>query len=253
MKKFLLLLSMAIASVASAQYMDYPVVYDAEIGGPVQNPSYAPAQEQPSYRDSALLLKRYTLDLGVGYAFRAAPSSKFACNMLTVEAEGAYFVLPHHALTFSLGFAGGGKTRNFWVCDGWDDYPFTDSYDRMSLTFMGGYRYSRAFGRYFILQFGGKCGMDVQTLNVDYGYGWHDYDDDDDINRGRRNSGVGMAYAGYVNLGAFVSPNVCIHLGYQYRGSTARPSVSNPFPDEPKFKASSMRWHEVRLGFTAHF
>ena len=257
MKKTLCILSLlcaGIAAAASTPSSAYPVIYSPEAGGPVANPAYAARHEAPAAAsgNSATAyheLSRYTLNLNIGYGFRATPDSKYACDVATVELEGAYYLAPHHALTLSAGFAGGGETHDYWVRDRHDFYPFTDSYDRSSFLLMGGYRFSQMLGRYFIVQVGAKCGMDVQTISVDYGYGWRGYDYPDS----RSKTSVGMAYAGYVNLGAFVTRHVCLHVGYQYLGSTAKPAVDNNFPDTPKCRTSSMRWHEVHAGMTFHF
>lgn len=245
MKKSLLFILFAAGAAAAAPLPVGPMVYSpARAAAPKPaRAAAAPAEDE---------LGRYTVDLNIGYAFRGVPDSKYACDMVCAELEGAYFVLPHHALTLSVGVAGGGETNDFWVVDHHGVYPFTDSYDRTSLTLMGGYRYSRTIGRYGMVQLGAKCGMDVQTLNVDYGYGWSGYPYCDD-DRGKDGTSVGMAYAGYVNVGAFVSRRTCFYVGYQFRGSTARPSVNSGFPDTPKSCTSTMRWHEVRLGATFHF
>lgn len=259
MKTTSFILSMLAAGTAAAAALpDYPVVYSPESKGPVQNPAYTqnkpaattqPKRTRASYVEE---IERYTLDLNIGYGFRATPHSKFACDIVTFELEGAYYLVPHHALTLSLGYGGGGSTNDYWVREHHDYYPFTDSYDRSSLTLMGGYRFTHMLGRYVMLQLGAKCGLDVQTLEVDYGYGWrgdpyYDYTD------GKRNTSVGMAYAGYAQLGAFVTPSTCLHLGYQFRGSTARPAARSHYPDMPPAHTSTMRWHEVRFGVTYHF
>lgn len=243
------------ATAGAATSSDYPVIYSPEARGPIPNPAYAQdraAADTPAAAPAtAHELRRYTLDLNVGYGFRAAPDSKYACNIASIEIEGAYYLLPHHALTLSIGYAGGGETHDFWVRDHHDYYPFTDSYDRASFLLMGGYRYSHMIGQYIMVQAGAKCGMDAQTLTVDYGYGWRGYDNY--YPDGRNKTDVGMAYAGYVNVGAFITRNVCLHVGYQYLGTTAKPAVKSNFPDMPRFRSSSMRWHEVRTGLTFHF
>lgn len=254
MKKVHYLLTLLVAGSAMASTLpDYPVVYSPEAGGPVPNPAYAgqSAAVTTTTTYAQGTLGRFTLDVNTGYGFNAAPDSKFSCDIVSLDLEGAWYFLPHHALTLSLGYAGGGRTDNYWVRDRHGYVPFTDSYDRDSFTLMGGYRYSHMLGSYVLLQFGGKCGMDVQTIDMDYGYGWryepYDYHD------GQNDTKVGMAYAGYVWLGFFVSQNTCVHVGYQYKGSTAKPAPSSGYPDVPDFRSHSMRWHEVRFGITMHF
>lgn len=263
-RTYLSLLALAvIGSAAAAPLPDYPIVYSPEAGGPVANPAYAarpkapaasqvpPASQiQPEEAPQTPPL-RYTLEINAGYGFKAVPDSKFACDVTTVELEGAYYLVPHHALTLSLGYASGGTTRDYWLHDGRHYQPFTDSYDRSSFTLMAGYRYSRMLGRYIILQAGAKAGMDIQTLNVDYGPGWHPYPYG--LYDGQDGAAVGFAYAGYANLGFFVTPNTCLHVGYQFRGSTATPSADSEIPDVPKFRTHAMRWHEIRAGITVHF
>lgn len=262
----LLLALAACGSALAAPLPDYPVVYSPETGGPVPNPAYharsaqAPAASQapqgtqmqaPTPPQELAHQGRYTLNANVGYAFKATPDSSFACDMATFEIEGAYYLVPHHAITISMGYAGGGSTRDFWVQDGRYHAPYTDSYDRDSYTVMAGYRYSRMVGRYAILQVGAKAGLDVQSINVDRGYGWHSYPYGT-VN-GQDGTAAGMAYAGYANVGFFLSESTCVHIGYQFRGSTAKPSANSIWPDEPKYYTHSMRWHEVRVGFTVQF
>lgn len=258
MKKISLLIAALAAAqaLAAAPLPDYPIVYSPEAGGPVPNPAYAAARKQapaaaaPQAAQQAPM--RYSLGITAGYAFRAVPGSKFACDMSTAELEGAYYVAPHHALTFSLGYAGGGSTRDYWTRDDRGGYtPFTDSYDRDSFTVMAGYRYSRMLGRYVILQLGAKAGMDVQSIDVDYGPGWHPYPYGH--YKGQDGTEVGMAYAGYAHVGFFITESACLHVGYQLRGSTAAPKADSEMPEVPDFRTHSMRWHEVRIGLTVNF
>lgn len=260
MKKNSLVIALLAAgqTLAAAPLPDYPVVYSPEVGGPVPNPAYAAARSQARSAAPAAAQSqapeqplRYALEINAGYAFKAVPDSRFACDMTTAELEGAYFIMPHHAVTLSLGYAGGGSTRDYWVWNGKGYTPFTDSFDRSSFTVMAGYRYSRMLGRYVLLQTGVKAGLDVQTLDVDYGPGWHPYpyaryDGQDD-------TVAGLAYAGYASVGFFITESACLHAGYQFRGSTASPSAASEIPDVPDFRAHSMRWHELRVGLTVHF
>ena len=196
-------------------------------------------------------LIRYTVDLNMGYSFSAAPNSRFACDMFGGELEGAYYLIPHHALTVSAGVASGGKTRDFWVrYNGWY-LPFTDSYDRMSITLMPGYRFSHMIGKRLILQVGAKAGLDIQSVSTEYGYRPHHgcYDDRHE----RSSTSAGLGYAGYAYVGFFVTKDVCVHLGYQYKGSTATPSVKYDLPWVGDAKTRSMRWHEVRAGVSVQF
>ena len=202
---FIFLLMGAGAVAAAAPLPDYPVIYSPAVGGPVANPNYArispslpaapkqtpgsavaveadrtlpntgqntlpPVPRTPRYMRSS----SYELDITGSYGFKATPDNLFSCDMVGAELEGAYYFTKHHAFTLSLGIMGGGRTEDLWVIppNGDPPYPFTDSYDRMSFTLMAGYRYSRRLGRYMLLQAGAKCGMDVQTLDIDYGYGW---------------------------------------------------------------------------------
>ncbi len=285
---FIFLLMGAVAVAAAAPLPDYPVIYNPAVGGPVANPNYArttsslpaepkqtpgaavataadralpdagqntlpPVPRRPRYMNPSC----YELDITGTYAFKAAPDNLFSCDMVGAELEGAYYFTKHHAFTLSLGIMGGGRTEDFWVIpsDGGHPYPFTDSYDRMSFTLMAGYRYSRRLGRYMLLQAGAKCGMDVQTLDIDYGYGWsgYPYGYYNDWGPDQSDTAVGMGYAGYVNVGFYISTNVVLHVGYQFRGSTARPKADYEIPGVPVEKVGTMRWHEVRLGFLIRF
>ena len=282
----LLLAGMGVA--AATPLPDYPLIYSPAVGGPVANPDYArispslpaapkqtpgsavaaevdrtlpntgqnslpPVPRMPRYMRSS----SYELDITGAYGFKAAPDNFFSCDMVGAELEGAYYFAKHHAFTLSLGIMGGGRTEDLWVIppDGDRPYPFTDSYDRMSFTLMAGYRYSQRIGRYMLLQVGAKCGMDVQTLDIDYGYGWsgYPYGDYNDWGPDQSDTAVGMGYAGYVNVGFYVSTNVVLHVGYQFRGSTARPKADYEMPGVPVEKVGTMRWHEVRLGFLIRF
>ena len=258
MKKshFLLTLLAASSSLAAA-LPNYPTIYSAEAGGPVPNPNYATASS--SYTTSTpsptgANLGRYALDINFGYGFKATPDNKFACDMASVELEGAYYVAPHHALTLTLSFAGGGRTDDYWTQVGGhrgEFYPFTDSYDRYSYSLMAGYRYSRMLGRYAFLQVGAKGGLDIQRLDVDYGYGWHAYPYES--YKGQDDTAAGFAYAAYAYVGFFVTQSICLHVGYQFKGTTAKPTADSGYSDVPRFRGETMRWHEVRAGVTIHF
>ncbi len=259
-------------SVWAATTPDYPVIYDPAVGGPVANPAYGKADARktgevacakqtttiPRYMNAA----NYELNLTLSYGFDATPGDRYACNMVGCEVEGAYYLTQHQALTLSLGFAGGGDTENYWVeGDGhYPGYPWTDSYDRYSVTLMGGYRYVQKIGRYCEVQVGAKCGMDVQILNTDFGLGWSDYDHDVLDDRGDTHAAVGFGYAGYVNLCFPISKNGYLLIGYQYRGSTAKPHAKYDIPGDPgmsgyrlDIQTHSMRWHEVRVGVSFNY
>lgn len=263
MKK--IILALALSGAALAQSPDYPVVYSAAAGGPVPNPAYRPAAAQPAaspayqspyQQDVVAPYSRYSGDFLVGYGFRAAPDSKYATNIVSCELEGAYSFTPQHALTLSIGLAGGGETNDYWVREehhhhsDWE--PFTDSYDRLSFTVMAGYRFTQPISRRVSLQLGAKCGMDVQTLDVDYGYGWSgpysNYRD------GKSDTSVGMAYAGYANILFHITTRSDFVVGYRYFGSTAKPSpCGTGDPDFPRFRSRTMRWHVVHLGAVFRF
>ena len=278
-KQFFILALLGTATAAQAASLpDYPVVYNPQTGGPVQNPNYAqtpppsapapqamPASPQsypaadgqpqgyysplvPRYMDPS----SYEVGLNLEYGFKASPDHRYACDIAGFELEGAYRLSKRHAITASIGFAGGGQTNDFLVVNphgGFD--PFTDSYDRSSFTLMVGYRFTQPLGRRWVLQLGAKCGMDVQTLDIDYGYGWRwPYDDWGD---GQRDTDVGLAYAGYVNFGYRLTSNTVLYVGYQFRGSTAEPKMNYSIPEVPHEKAGSMRWHEVRIGASFRF
>lgn len=259
-KTIITLVLLATGSALASPLSPFPYIYSPAARGPVPNPAYrqtsTPGEQETSHTpaqqmDSTPAPLRYSLGITGGYAFKAVPNDRYACDMSTAEIEGAYFLRPRHAVTLSLGYAGGGSTRDYWLRDDRGYTPFTDSYDRSSFTLMGGYRYSRSFGRYFLLQVGAKAGMDVQTLDVDYGPGWHPYPYGHF--RGQDGTAVGFAYAGYANVGFFITETACLHIGYQFRGSTAAPTADSEIPDIPNFRTHSMRHHEVRLGLTIHF
>lgn len=256
MKKTLLLL--ALAGAAAAQTPDYPVIYSPAAGGPVPNPAYhhqqAPANTAPAAYGQPNRPTRYSADLLIGYGFLAVPDSKYATDVTTCELEGAYRLSARQELTLSLGLAGGGETNDYWINNPHrhESYPFTDSFDRLSFTVMAGYRFTQPLTRSISLQLGAKCGMDVQTLDVDYGYGWsgnpyYRYRD------GKSDTCVGMAYAGYAHLLFRVTNNAELMVGYQFRGSTAKPSPKSNDPEWTPAHVSALRWHEVRIGASFHF
>lgn len=271
-------IALAMVGLAAAQMPEQPYVYSAEAGGPVANPSYrghrtAYSQQQPAiaaYQRMApagqgyLVIprmappfQRYSVDFTLGYGFMAVPDSKYATDVATFELEGAYNLTPQQSVTLSLGLAGGGETNDYWVREGGkhghaDYYPFTDSFDRYSFTLMAGYRYTQPLTRWISLQAGAKCGLDVQTLDVDYGYGWSGYPYGDYCD-GRSNTKAGMAYAGYVNVLIHVSPHADVVVGYQFRGSTAKPTPETYDRDQSQARCGAMRWHEVRIGAAFHF
>lgn len=255
MKKTLLLL--ALTGAAAAQTPNFPIIYSPEARGPVQNPAYrphSPAATPAAYRQPGAHA-RYSGDLLLGYGFLAVPNSKYATEIVSCELEGAYHFTPRHAATLSIGLAGGGETNDYWVRETGphnhhQTYPFTDSFDRLSFTVMAGYRYTQPITAGVSLQLGAKCGLDVQTLDVDYGYGWsgdpyYRYRD------GKSDTAAGMAYAGYANLLFHVGPHTALVLGYQFRGSTAKPAPKSNDPEWTCARVSTMRWHEIHAGL--HF
>lgn len=260
MKKTLLLL--ALAGAAAAQTPDYPVIYSPEAGGPVPNPAYrqqapaaATAPAPTAYRMPPLPT-RYSGELLIGYGFLAVPNSKYATDVVTCELEGAYKLSPQQEITLSLGLAGGGETNDYWVRSGdrhhHESYPFTDSFDRLSFTVMAGYRFTQPLTRSVSLQLGAKCGLDVQNLDVDYGYGWSGYPYDH-YRDGKSSTSVGMAYAGYAHLLFHMTNYADLVLGYQFRGSTAKPSPKSNDPEWQPAHVSALRWHEVRIGAIFRF
>ena len=257
MKKTLLFL--ALVGAAAAQTPNFPVIYSPETGGPVANPAYhsqIPPVTPAAYY-SASVPTRYAFDLLIGYGFKAVPDSKYATDVASCELEGAYRLSARQEVTFSLGLAGGGETNDYWVSEygphhHHESSPFTDSYDRLSFTVMAGYRFTQPITRRVSLQLGAKCGMDVQTLDVDYGYGWSGYP----YNRysdGKSDTKVGMAYAGFANIVFHVTPYSDVVVGYQFRGSTAKPEPKSDSPDWPGAHVGTMRWHEVHVGAIFHF
>lgn len=277
----ILLTCLMTGTVVAAPLPDYPVVYDPTVRGPVQNPAYAKtrravpaatplqqpppalpeayaaqrhpattAQHYPRYMDSS----NYEFTLSVNYGFKACPDNAYACDMLGFELEGAYYLTNHQAITLSFGFAGGGDDENFWVIpEDAPPYPWTDSYDRSSITLALGYRFSHRLGRFCELQVGAKCGLDVQSLDTEFGYGWSDPYYDNPWDCGKRDTVAGMIYAGYVNICFPIARNGSFFVGYQYRGSTAKPSAKYGFPYNMSIETGSMRWHEVRLGVNLTF
>lgn len=253
MKKTLLIL--ALVGAAAAQTPNYPVIYSPAVGGPVPNPAYQPqnAAQRPAGAQLPANPYRYSGDLLIGYGYLAVPNSKYATDVVTCTLEGAYNFTPQHAATLSLGLAGGGETNDYWVYDPnhHESYPFTDSFDRTSFTVMAGYRFTHPLTRSVSLQLGAKCGLDVQELDIKYGKGWSAYPYK---YRGTKSdTSVGMAYAGYANLLFHVAKNADLVLGYQFSGSTAKPSPSSDDPQWPRHNISTLRWHEVHAGVIFHF
>lgn len=250
------IVALAMSGAALAQLPNYPLVYSPEAGGPVANPAYSrPAAAAASEAPGAYApvhFQRYSVGLAIGYGFMAVPHSKYATDVVTGEIEGAYHFTPKHAATLSIGLASGGETNDYWVREHHHYEPFTDSFDRTSFTLMAGYRYTQPLARRVSLQLGAKCGLDVQTLDVDYGYGWsgypYGYYDD-----GQRDTKAGMAYAGYANVVFHLARNADLLMGYQFRGSTVKPEPRTGYPDEPRYHTGSMRWHEVRIGIATRF
>lgn len=273
MKKVFLIATM-IGYATAVPLPDYPYVYSPATHGPVSNPAYgqntdaAPALPQtageklqttsgyvpsayPRYKNSA----NYELNFSLSYGFDATPGNPYSCDMLGLELEGAYYFTQHQAVTLSLGFASGGDTENFWFQDapGAPLYPWTDSYDRSSITLMAGYRYAHRVG-FMEVQVGAKCGLDVQILDPEFGPGWSDYYYGDNVwDFGKSHTAAGMSYAGYVNLCFPINRRSFFYLGYQYRGSTAKPHAKYREPYNLNIETKSMRWHEVRLGASFSF
>ncbi len=265
--KHIFLASLCTGSLWAAAMPDYPVIYDPSVGGPVANPAYGKpeavpdqkhdvgaqvkhAPAMPRYRDAS----NYELNVTLSYDFDATPGDAYACDMAGIDIECAYYLTQHQALTLSLGFSGGGDTENYWVIDPKGSYPWTDSYDRYSLTLMGGYRYVQKLGRYCEVQVGAKCGMDLQILDTDFGPGWSGYYEGMIDDRGDTHAAVGFGYAGYVNLCFPVGKNAYLLVGYQYRGSTTKPHAKYDLPGEHlDIRTHCMRWHEVRAGVSINY
>lgn len=264
-------LALALVGIAAAQQANYPTIYSPEAGGPVPNPAYhsqaaapvisgyalpAPTPMQSSYfAGPTKPINRYMIDLTIGYGFKGVPNSKYATDVTTCELETAYNLTYHQSLTLSFGITSGGKTNNYWVRDErphhHDLTPFTDSFDRYSLSIMGGYRFTQPLLGGVSLVLGAKCGLDVQTIEIDYGYGWSGYPYN--CEKGNRDTKAGMAYAGYASLLFHVSQNSALLLGYQFRGSTCKPSPDSEYSESGRIHSRTMRWHEVRIGLSCRF
>ena len=256
-KKAYLLLGALVSAAAAQQMSEYPTIYSPEANGPVPNPAYYEAQAQTTgvYLNTGIPTYRYVSNLIAGYGFSGTPHSKYAANVINIDLEGSYHITRSQALTLSASFATGGETNDYFVRAGHHIYPFTDSFDRTSFAIMGGYRYTLPLtpAGGVLLDLGGKCGLDVQNLDVAYGYGWHE---DYYYRRHRDNHShtqVGLAYAGYAHLRFALTPTNYFLVGYQFRGSTARPSSRTGDPMQPHYRTCSMLWHEVRVGISFRF
>ena len=213
-------------------------------GQPAAGPNAAPVAK-PEFQ-----APRYTLDVQGMYGFRAMPASRYAGETYGVEIEGAKYLDRNSAFTLSLGIMSAGSDDRYWVQDTGTGvyYPWTNDYTRTSFTLMGGYRFTKPLGKRVELNFGVKCGLDVQNLSITDGIGYGYYWDDD-----KDNTAVGFAYAASAGISVRLTPNVAVEAGYQYFGSTAKPKVRAIYANEPDYSTSTVRYHQIKLGVRCYF
>ncbi len=201
---------------------------------------------------------RVSLDMRGFYGFRAVPHSRYATDMLGMEAELAYYVTPRQAITFSAGFGSGG-TDSVNLLDGpHGPMPVSEDFTRSDITLMLGYRFTQPLTARTSLSFGLKGGLDIQELSYDdywgkyhdeghweWTHGEHEYVYDDH-SYGRKR--CGFAYAASVTLETKLTRRGMLQLGYLFRGATTKPDAPSTIPGGPEMAAHTLRWHEVHLG-----
>lgn len=244
MQRTLSIISFALLGTAAAAQQK-----PAQPGDMVQN-----AHLTPAATPGALYTReprKSDLEASCFYAFSAGKDDYYSPDMIGVEFTYAYHVTPRNAFTLSLCVAGANEGEEVWYSVHYRHY--TDEFERIDLALMGGYRFTQPLGHSAHITLGVKCGLDVQSLGLNYDehYEW-DWDADAYVDR-TDDHGVaaGFAYAGYAELGFRITEDASLTVCYQFRGATSRPSAK--FPDGYTVKTKSMLWHEVHVGVEIHF
>lgn len=238
---------------------DYRVVYlTAQEDAPVATPALAPKAEK----------KNYDASLSIGYAVDASDHGIYAANMLVTELELARVFTPHHAFTLSALYGLTSENHDGLRWDSRSVRPFTDNYDRWTLSLLGGYRFTQPLGSRVSLQLGVKGGLDLQHLKVDYGRNYeakekHQFDGYNPLTGNKMHTpnddctlALGLAYAAYTNLhfnlhSTEEGSKISAFVGYAIWNSTARPRAYLSSGAHPiKQKADAILRHEIRVGLS---
>lgn len=196
--------------------------------------------------------------LNAGYGFKSPSKGAYATDLFGAEMRGAYYFLPHHAVTATLGVALGNH----------GSFPeegnrFSDGYSLVDCYLMAGYQASIPLGKRMMLSFGAKGGADLQDLDLNYGKNYLDdiwLDEEGWVRKDYRSEykkhdlALGLGYAAYVDLSYRLGEERWLTICYQFRGATTQPGITRTW-EEGAFKQCTpeMQWHEVRVGLMWRF
>lgn len=229
-------------------------------------PQYTVAQEEvaPLNHDFAFTLS--------GALCTADDDEPYVNNMAFMSAEWAYYISENHAFTFELGFGYGGDDfskaeyySDYKQYQHWYDSHYSDRYDRysgydfsyyrLSFNMMAGFRTVIPIMRNLSATVGVKGGVDFQCLSLDHALdSYYHYYDRPEFEHDQVVWNVGLVYAAYVGLNYQFTEKTSLELGYQFRGTTAEPEVTNYWEKgQPKVTAGKMNFHEIKLGVRVKF
>ena len=260
MKKTLAITTMLFSGLAFAQTEGTEVA-----------PQYSIAQEE-----EAVLKNDFTFTLS-GAICTADDKELFDTHMGFVALEWAHYVTENHAFTLEIGFGYGADDfgepelygenhKYFGYGHSNEDYYGSYEFQRMSFNMMVGFRTVIPIMRRLSATVGIKGGVDFQCLSLDHasnetyrppyfdGDGFHPGGYRSDFEQDQVVWGVGFVYAAHAGLAFHVNEKVSLELGYQFRGTTAQPEVTNYWLEgTPPPKASKLNFHEIRFGIRGKF
>ncbi len=249
MKKTLALLATLCMGVAYAQ-VESETIYN---------------ESQPILQEKASELYPFEFGVSAGWGITAKGDDEpYVTDMGVINLEAAYYVMESVAFTFDFGFSFGGEdleadfSGDFPSC-GYDDYygyyhgcDHNNEYDynRFSFTFMTGFRSVIPVMPYTSVVLGAKGGIDVQSLSLNHTFGCeYEAFEHDQVEWS-----IGFAYALYGGLNFRISEQVSLDVTYQYRASTAAPSVEHFWEEGyPTVEAGELGFHEIRAGLRVRF
>lgn len=237
----------------------------------------APPQYSMPQEEAEVLNNEFAFTLSGGLS-TADDKDPYETHMGFISLEWDRYISENHAFTFEIGFGYGGD--DFGKPELYSDYAdysnwydshsdeYTDfSFQRMSVNMMVGFRTVIPIVRRLSATVGIKGGVDFQCLSLDHSVErYHDpyYDRytgiyypggwKSDFEHDQVAWAAGFVYAAYAGINYEVSEKVSLELGYQFRGTTAQPEVTNYWQEGcPKVKGAKLNFHEIRFGVRGKF
>ena len=253
MKKTLLISMMLLSGLTFAQTEETEVAPQYTVA-----PEVTQEVAEPLNYDFA-----FTLSGGLCTADDKDP---YVTNMAFLATEWAYYISENHAFTFELGFGYGGDDfgkpeyyNDYKQHQNWYDYHrgengYDFSYYRLSLNMMAGFRTVIPIMRNLSATVGVKGGVDFQCLSLDHPVDSYYYYDRHEFEHDQVVWCAGLVYAAYVGLNYQFTEKTSVELGYQFRGTTAEPEVTNYWQKgQPTTTAAKLNFHEIKLGVRVKF